>query len=123
MPTQQPVQSSRAHRWAYACGRSVKRGYRRLKTFESRVVERAETAGMPAVKFLVRGSFLTAKLALLGAFLFISFWLFVLMCTIVVLVLAAIPIQDSDTPGIDDLDDPMHRTSWPERYDKWGSLK
>ncbi|MCP1446137.1 hypothetical protein J3D54_005269 [Pseudomonas sp. GGS8] len=121
MPIQQPVQSSRTHRWAYVCGMSVKRGYLGLKTFESRVVERAETAGMPADKFLVLGSFLTAKLALLGAFLFVSFWLFVLMCTIFVLV--AIPIQDSDTPGLDDLDDPMHRTSWPERYDKWGSLK
>ena len=121
MPTQQLVQSSRAHRWAYACGMSMKRGYRRLKTFESRVIERAETAGMPAGKLLVRGSFLTTKLALLGVFLFVSFWLFVLMCTFVVL--AAIPIKDSDTPGIDDLDDPMHRASWPERYDKWGSLK
>ena len=121
MPIQQPVQRSRAHRWAYACGLSVKRGYRKLKTFESRVVERAETAGIPAGKLLVHGSFLTAKFALLGAFLFVSFWLFVLMCTIVVL--AAIPIQDSGTPGIDDLDDPTHRTSWPERYDKWGSLK
>ena len=121
MPTQQPVQNSRAHRWAYVCGLSVKRGYLRLKTFESHVVERAEAAGVPASKFLVRGSFLAAKLALLGAFLFVSFWLFVLMCTIVVLV--AIPVQDSDTPGIDDPDDPMHRTSWPERYDKWGSLK
>jgi len=121
MPTRQPVQNSRAHRWAYACGMSVKRGYRQLKAFESRLAERAVTAGMPAGKLLVRGSFLTAKLALLGAFLFVSFWLFVLMCIIVVL--AAIPIQDSDTPGIDDLGDPTHRTSWPERYDKWGSLK
>ena len=121
MPTQQPVQSSRAHCWAYACGMSVKRGYRRLTTFESRVVERAETAGVPAGKFLVRGSFLIAELALFGAFLFVSFWLFVLMCTIVVF--AAVPFQGSDTPDSDDLDDPMHRTSWPERYDKWGSLK
>ena len=121
MPTQQPVQNSRAHRWAYACGMSVKRGYRRLKTFESRVVERAETVGMPAGKLLVRGSFLTAKLALFGSFLFVSFWLFMLMCTIVVL--AAIPFQGSDAPGSDDLDDPMHRPSRPERYDKWGSLK
>ena len=121
MPTQNPVQNSRAHRWAYACGMSVKRGYRKLKAFESSLAERAVTVGMPAGKFVVRGSFLTAKLALLGAFLFVSFWLFVLMCTIVVL--AAIPIQDSDTPGIDDIYNPMHRTSWPERYDKWGSLK
>jgi hypothetical protein len=100
---------------------SIKRGYRKLKAFESRVAERAVTAGMPAGKLLVRGSFLIAQLALLGALLFVSFWLFVLMCTFVAF--AAIPVQDSDTPGIDDLDDPMHRTSWPERYDKWGSLK
>lgn len=121
MPTQQPVQNSRAHRWAYACGMSVKRGYRKLKMFESRAAERAVTAGMPAGKLLVRGSFWIAQLALLGAFLFVSFWLFVLVCTFVAL--AAIPVQDSDTPDIDDLDDPIHRASWPERYDKWGSLK
>ncbi|WLH20969.1 DUF3742 family protein [Pseudomonas rhodesiae] len=121
MPTQNPVQNSRAHRWAYTCAMSIKRGYRKLKAFESRVAERAVTAGMPAGKLLVRGSFLTAQLALLGAFLFVSFWLFVLMCTFVAL--PAIPVQDSDTPDIDDLDNPIHRTSWPERYDKWGSLK
>jgi hypothetical protein len=122
MQTQNPIQVSRAHRWAYACGMSVKHGYRKLKAFEFRVAERAVTAGMPAGKLLVRGSFLIAQLALLGAFLFVSFWLFVLMCTLVAL--AAIPIvQDSDTPDIDDLDNPMHRTSWPEQYDKWGSLK
>jgi hypothetical protein len=100
---------------------SVKGGYRKLKALESRLAERAVTAGMPAGKLVVRGSFLIAQLALLGAFLFVSFWLFVLMCTFVAL--AAIPVQDSDTPDIDDLDGPMHRTSWSERYDKWGSLK
>jgi len=122
MQTQNPNQVSHVHRWAYACGMSVKRGYRKLKALESRVAERAVTASMPAGKLLVRGSFLTAQLALLGAFLFVSFWLFVLMCTLVAL--AAIPIvQDSDTPDIDDLDNPLHRTSWPEQYDKWGSLK
>jgi len=122
MPTQQPVQNSRAHRWAYTCGMSVKRGYHRLKAFESRLAERAAMAGMPAGKLLVRGSFLIAQLVLLGAFLFVSVWLFVLMCTFVAL--AAVPIiQDSDTPDIDDLNNPVHRTSWPEQYDKWGSLK
>ncbi|TNF83501.1 DUF3742 family protein [Pseudomonas sp. ICMP22404] len=121
MPTQHHDQDSGAHRWAYACGMSLKRGYRKVRAFEMRIAERAAAGGIPAGKLLVRGSFLAAKLALLGAFLFVSFWLFVLMCTIVVL--AAIPIQDSDTSGIDDLDDPMHRETWPERYDKWGSLK
>ncbi|MNX95293.1 hypothetical protein D3C86_1275640 [compost metagenome] len=75
MPTQNPVQNSRAHRWAYACGMSVKRGYRKLKAFESRLAERAVTAGMPAGKLLVRGSFLIAKLALIGGLLFVSVWL------------------------------------------------
>jgi len=84
MPIQQPVQSSRAHRWAYVCGMSVKRGCRRLKTFESREVERAETVGMPAGKFLVRGSFLIAKLALIGGLLFVSVW----MVTFIVMMLA-----------------------------------
>ncbi|MEN4946478.1 DUF3742 family protein [Pseudomonas proteolytica] len=85
MPTQQPVQSSRAHRWAYACGMSVKRGYRRLKTFESRVVERAETAGMPAGNLLVRGSFLVAKLTVVGALFFVSFWVLLSLMSLIVL--------------------------------------
>ncbi|MNC35117.1 hypothetical protein D3C75_835890 [compost metagenome] len=75
MQTQQPVRNSRGHRWAYACGMSIKRGYRKLKAFESRVAERAVTAGMPAGKLLVRGSFLIAKLALIGGLLFVSVWL------------------------------------------------
>ncbi|WDG77536.1 DUF3742 family protein [Pseudomonas chlororaphis] len=88
MPTQQPVRNSPAHRWAYACGMSVKRGYRRLKTFESRVAERAVTAGIPAGKLLVRGSFLTAKLALVGGLLFVSAWL----VTFIVMMLAVITL-------------------------------
>ena len=84
MPTQQPVQNSRAHRWACACGMSIKRGYRNLKAFESRVAERAVTAGLPAGKLLVRGSFLIAKLAMIGGLLFVSVW----MVTFIVMVLA-----------------------------------
>ncbi len=122
MPTQTPIHVSRAHSWAYASGMSVKRGYRRLKAFESRIAGRAVLAGIPAGKGIVRGGFLVAKLALLEAFLLVSFWLFVLICTVVAI--TAIPVvQDSDIPDIDDLDNPMHRTSWPEQYDKWGSLK
>ena len=75
MPTQNPVQNLRAHRWACACAMSVKRGYRKLKAFESRLAERAVTAGMPAGKLLVRGSFLIAKLALIGGLLLVSVWL------------------------------------------------
>ena len=85
MPTQQPVQSSRAHRWAYACGMSVKRGCRKLKTFESRVVERAETAGMPAGKLLVRGSFLVIKLAVAAGLLLVSLWFTVSVMILIVL--------------------------------------
>ncbi len=88
MPTQQPVQKSRAHRWAYACGMSVKRGYRRLKTFESRVAERAVSAGIPAGKGIVCGSFLVAKLALIGGLLFVSAWL----VTFIVMMLAVITL-------------------------------
>ena len=107
MPLQQPVQSPRAHRWAYVCGISVKRGYRRLKTFESRVVERAETVGTPAGKFLVRGSFLTAKLVLVGWLLFIGFWLVasvvVLIAVIALLQFKAVIDTDleEDNPGPD----------------------
>lgn len=75
MPTQNPVQVSRAQRWAYAFGMSLKRWYRRLKAFESRVAERAVAADIPAGQGIVRGSFLVAKLALLGALFFVSIWL------------------------------------------------
>lgn len=88
MPTQNPVQGSRAHRWAYTCGMSIKRGYRKLKTFEARLAERAITAGLPAGNLLVRGSFLIAKLALIGGLLFVSVWLvtfFVMMLAVFIL--------------------------------------
>lgn len=88
MPTQNPVQVSRAHRWAYTCGMSIKRGYRKLKTFEARLAERAMVAGMPAGNLLVRGSFLIAKLALIGGLLFVSVWLvtfFVMMLAVITL--------------------------------------
>lgn len=91
MQTQNPVQVSHAHRWAYTCGMSLKRGYRKLKTFEYRVVERAVTAGMPAGKLLVRGSFLIAKLAMIGGLLFICFWL----VASVVVVIAVIALLQS----------------------------
>lgn len=82
MPTQNPIQVSRAHRWAYTCGMSIKRGHRKLKAFECRVAERAVSAGMPAGKLLVRGSFLIAKFTMVGALLFVSFWLFLSLMTL-----------------------------------------
>ena len=88
MPTLNPVQVSRAHRWAYTCGMSIKRGYRKLKAFECRVAERAVSAGMPAGKLLVRGSFLIAKLTLIGGLLFVSAWL----VTFIVMMLAVITL-------------------------------
>lgn len=85
MPTQNPVQNSRAHRGVYARGMSVKRGYRKLKVFESRLAERVVTAGMPAGKLLVRGSFMIAKLALIGGLLFVGFWALLSLMTLMVL--------------------------------------
>ena len=99
MPIRQPVQSSRAHRWAYACGMSLKRGYRRLKTFESRLVERAETAGMPAGKLLVRGSFLVIKLAVAAGLLLVSLWFTVSVMILIALCWAianGTPIKPKD---------------------------
>ncbi len=107
MPTQQPVQNSCSNRWAYACGMSVKRGYRKLKAFESRLAERAVTAGMPADKLLVRGSLLIAKLALIGGLLFVSVWLvtfFVMMLAVITLLwfraLVGSDLQE-ESPGPD----------------------
>ena len=107
MPTQSPLSVSRAQRWAYACGMSVKRGYRKLKAFESRLAERAVTAGMPAGKLLVRGSFLIAKLAMIGGLLFIGFWL-VASVVVVIAVIALLQSKavidtdfEEDNPGPD----------------------
>ena len=86
MPVQQPVQISRAHRWAYACGMSAKCGYRKLKGFESRVAKRAAATGMPAGGLLVRGSFLVTKLALILGLLFIGFWLVASLVTMIAVI-------------------------------------
>lgn len=85
MQAQQPVQISRAHRWAYACGTSAKRGYRKLKGFESCVAKRA-AAGMSAGGLLVRGSFLVTKLAFVLGLLFIGFWLVASVVTMVAVI-------------------------------------
>lgn len=115
--------ASRANRWAYACGMALKRSYRRINAFESRFAERVAAAGVPVGKPLVRGGFLVAKLVLLGVLFFISFWLLISVCMLIAF--AAIqPLRGaSDIPNVDDLDHPMHRSYWPEFYDKWGSLK
>lgn len=86
MSAQQPLQISRAYRWAYARGMSVKRGYRRLKGFESRVAKRAVATGMPAGGLLVRGSFLVTKLALILGLLFIGFWLVASVVTMIAVI-------------------------------------
>ena len=52
------------------------------------MAERAVTAGLPAGKLLVRGSFLIAKLALIGVLLFFSAWL----VTFIVMMLAVITL-------------------------------
>ncbi|WP_460096700.1 DUF3742 family protein [Pseudomonas sp. S3_C01] len=86
MSVQQPLQISRAHRWAYACGMSVKRVYRRLKGFESRMAKRAVATGMPAGGLLVRGSFLVTKLAFILGLLFIGFWLVASVVTMIAVI-------------------------------------
>lgn len=103
MPAQQPLQISRAHRWAYACGMLVKRVYRRLKGFESRVAKRAVATGMPAGGLLVRGTFLITKLALLLGLLFIGFWLVASVVTMVAVIglLLSKAAIDADLEGND----------------------
>ncbi|XXD92042.1 DUF3742 family protein [Pseudomonas sp. Z4-7] len=99
MPTQNRVEVSRVHHWAYTCGMSIKRGYRKLKGFESRVAKRAVTAGMPAGKLLVRGSFLIFKLAVAAGLLLVSLWLTVSVIILIVLCWAianGTPIKPKD---------------------------
>jgi fatty acid desaturase len=63
---------------------ALKRGYRRINAFESSLAVRA-AAGVPVGKPLVRGGFLIAKLAFLGALLLVVFWIFLSMLSLVVL--------------------------------------
>lgn len=109
MPTHNSVQVSRAHRWAYACGMSIKRGYRKLKTFEARLAERAMVAGIPAGKLLVRGSFLVIKLAVAAGLLLVSLWFTVSVMILIVLCWAianGTPIKPKDALRYKAYDDP-----------------
>ncbi|TCV62179.1 DUF3742 family protein [Pseudomonas fluorescens] len=99
MPTQNRVEVSRVHHWAYTCGMSIKRGYRKLEAFESRTAERAVTAGMPAGKLFVRGSFLIFKLAVAAGLLLVSLWLTVSVIILIALCWAianGTPIKPKD---------------------------
>ncbi|MBS7420375.1 DUF3742 family protein [Pseudomonas syringae] len=99
MPTQNRVEVSRVHQWAYTCGMSIKREYRKFKAFESRTAERAVTAGMPAGKLLVRGSFLVFKLAVAAGLLLVSLWLTVSVIILIALCWAianGTPIKPKD---------------------------
>ncbi|MFV9650462.1 DUF3742 family protein [Pseudomonas citrulli] len=122
MPAQQPVQISRAHRWAYACGMSVKRVYRRLKGFESRVVKRAVATGMPAGGLLVRGSFLVTKPALILGLLFIGFWLVASVVTMIAVVglLVSKAVIDAKLEGNDPGPDFLGANSYLGNYDDNG---
>ena len=122
MPAQQPVQVSRAHRWAYAFGMSAKRGYRKWKGFESRAAERAAATGMPAGGLLVRGSFLVTKLALILGLLFIGIWLVasvVTMIAVIGLLLSRAAI-DGDLEGNDPGPDFLGANSYLGNYDDNG---
>ncbi len=85
MPMPNPGQVSRAHRWAYTCGMSIKRGYRKMKAFESYAAELAVRVGIPAGKLLVRGGFLVAKLMVATGLLIVSLWLAVSVMILMVL--------------------------------------
>ena len=99
MPTQHHDQVSRAHRWAYACGMSIKRGCRKVRAFEMRVVERAAAGGIPAGNLLVRGGFLVIKLAVAAGLLLVSLWFTVSVMILIVLCWAianGAPIKPKD---------------------------
>ena len=122
MPTQSPLSVSRAQRWAYACGMSVKRGYRRLKAFESRVAERAVAVGIPAGQGIVRGTFLVAKLALVGGLLFIGVWLVasVVMMIALIALLQFKAVIDTDLEEDDPGPDYLGANSYLGNYDDNG---
>ncbi|WP_064594914.1 DUF3742 family protein [Pseudomonas sp. DR 5-09] len=122
MPAQQPLQISRTHRWAYVCGMSVKRVYRRLKGFESRVAKRAVATGMPTGGLLVRGSFLVTKLALILGLLFIGFWLVASVVTMIAVVglLVSKGAIDADHEGNDPGPDFLGANSYLGNYDDNG---
>ncbi|MCK3864859.1 DUF3742 family protein [Pseudomonas sp. B329] len=122
MSAQQPLQISRTHRWAYACGMSVKRVYRRLKGFESRVAKRAVATGMPAGGLLVRGSFLVTKLALILGLLFIGFWLVASVVTMVAVIglLLSKAAIDADLEGNEPGPDFLGANTYLGNYDDNG---
>jgi len=122
MSAQQPLQISRAHRWAHACGMSVKRVYRRLKGFESRMAKRAVATGMPAGGLLVRGSFLVTKLALILGLLFIGFWLVASVVTMIAVVglLVSKAVIDAKLEGNDPGPDFLGANSYLGNYDDNG---
>ncbi|QUW65167.1 DUF3742 domain-containing protein [Pseudomonas synxantha] len=122
MPAQQPVQISRAHRWAYACGMSAKRAYRRLKGFDSRVAKRAAATCIPAGGLLIRGTFLITKLAFLLGLLFIGFWLVASVVTMIAVIglLVSKAAIDSDLEGSDPGPDFSGADSYLGNYDDNG---
>uniref|UniRef100_UPI000F0137FF DUF3742 family protein n=1 Tax=Pseudomonas viridiflava TaxID=33069 RepID=UPI000F0137FF len=93
------------------------------------VVERAVTAGMPAGKLLVRGCFLTAKLALVGGLLFIGFWLVasvVVMIAVIAFLQSQVVIDtdlEGDNPGPDYLGANSHLGNYDDNGHYIGHFK
>lgn len=58
------------------CGRTAKRLFQHLKAAESHLVTRAEAAGVPAARLLVRAGLLSAASMLLLTVLLVAFWIF-----------------------------------------------
>lgn len=100
MNTQNAAPVSPAERWGYASGMLLKRGYWRLKALESRLAERAQGAGVPGGRQLVRGGFLLAGLAVLGMVLFLSFWILLSLLSLFILYRVIINHRFNDSKDV-----------------------
>lgn len=129
MNTQNAAPISPAERWGYASGMLLKRGYWRLKALESRLAERAQGAGLPGGRQLVRGGFLIVGLVMLGAVLLISIWLAAFILTMLavtafLLLRAAIGLDnDEGDPGPDYLGADLYIGDFDDRGHYIGGAK
>jgi hypothetical protein len=100
---------------AHRIGRAIRQSLNKLNAFELGVARRAGKA-YPSIGFtVVRGTFLTLKLAIVVALLFISIWL--VLCVLMILVPAAVIANskrlDDEVPGYGNLGHPLHKQFYP----------
>lgn len=67
--------------------RTARRLNQRMKAAESHLVTRAQAAGMPAARLLVRAGLLSAALTLLLGVLLVAFWIFIAVAPVLILAL------------------------------------